>query len=202
MSNAIYPSASLAGLEFPVTRTVVPPPVLAYPAPSRRVYRARMSTLILYRYSLSYEFLREDQALQEWQILEDFYKARGGGFDSFLFLDPQDSAVASATFGVGNGAATQFQLLRALTSFAEPVFDVVGSPEIRKAGVLQTSPANYSISSSGLVTFTAAPGAGEALTWSGSFYRRCYFLNPELGLERFMAGFWRTRRVEFGSEPA
>jgi hypothetical protein len=45
---------------------------------------------------------------------------------------------------------------------------------IKKAGVVQTNPANYSISATGLVTFTSRPGAA-ALTWTGTYYWRVRF---------------------------
>ena len=40
---------------------------------------------------------------------------------------------------------------------------------IKKAGVTQTVTTDYTISSSGLVTFTSAPANGAALTWTGEF---------------------------------
>jgi uncharacterized protein (TIGR02217 family) len=45
----------------------------------------------------------------------------------------------------------------------------IGTPEIKKAGVVQTPGTHYSISSSGLVTFVTAPAAGAQLVWSGEF---------------------------------
>lgn len=194
MSNSVYPV--LPGLEFPVTRQVVPPPVTTFTTPSRREYRGRSATLPLYRYSLSYEFLRGDAVLAEWQTLEGFYKLMGGDFDTFLFTDPDDNAVAAMPFGTGNGSTTAFQLVRALGGFAEAIFDLNGAPLVFKAGVLQSTPSQYSVSSSGLVTFTAAPSAGQALTWTGSFYRRCRFSRGQLEFQKFMRDFWQAKKVE------
>ncbi len=194
MSNSVYPT--LPGLEFPVHRTVVPPPVTPFPTPSRREYRGRSATLPLYRYQLSYEFLRGDAVAAEWQTLEGFYKLMGGDFDTFLFADPDDSTVAAMTFGTGNGSTTAFQLVRTLGGFAEAIFDLNGAPQIFKAGVLQTLTTHYTISATGLVTFVTAPTAGQALTWTGSFYRRCKFSRSELEFKKFMRDFWDAKKVE------
>ena len=194
MSNAVYPV--LPGLEFPVTRIVLPPPVTALPTPSRREYRGRSASLPLYRYVLSYEYLRPDAALAEWQTLEGFFKQMGGDFDTFLFSDPDDNAASAAPFGTGNGSTTQFQLVRTLGGFAEAVFDLKGAPQIFKAGVLQTVTTHYTVGSTGLVTFVTAPGAGEALTWTGAFYRRCKFSQGRQEYQKFMQNFWRARQVE------
>jgi hypothetical protein len=56
-----------------------------------------------------------------------------GGFDTFLFTDPDDNAVAAQTFGVGDGDQDAFQLVRTLGSFTEPVYDLNGAPSIYKA---------------------------------------------------------------------
>lgn len=49
----------------------------------------------------------------------------------------------------------------------------------------------------GVVTISPAPAAASHLTWSGQFYRRCRFLGDRLDTERFMAGLFAAKRVEF-----
>lgn len=194
MSSSVYPV--LPGLEFPVRRTVVPPPVTAFATPSRREFRGRSATLPLYRYALSYEYLLGDAVNAHWQTLEGFYKLMGGDFDTFLFSDPDDSSASAMLFGTGNGSTTQFQLVRSLGGFAEGIFDLNGAPQIFKAAVLQTLTTHYTISATGLVTFVTAPGSGQALTWTGSFYRRCKFSRGMLDFEKFMRDFWQAKKVE------
>jgi len=41
---------------------------------------------------------------------------------------------------------------------------------------------NYTIGTSGVVTFTAAPANGAVLTWTGTFSWLCQFDDDELGL--------------------
>lgn len=194
MSNAIYPT--LPGLQLPVQRIAMPPPVQVRTTPSRREYRARDATLTRWQYGLSYEFLRSGRRGTELATLLAFYLAAGGPFSSWLFVDPDDSATTNQVFGTGNGSATAFQLLRSIGGFVEPVANIVGSPLIYKAGVLQTAGTHYTLSA-GVITFAAAPAAGAALTWSGSYYQRCRFLGDRLDAERFLAELWSAKKVEF-----
>jgi len=198
MSNAVYPA--LPGLTFGVQRSIIPPPVQVRTTPSRREFRARDATLPLYGYSLVYEFLRSNAAWSELQTLVGFYNLRGGPFDTFLFTDPDDSAATLALFGTGDGATVAFQLLRSFGGFAEAVNDVNGAPSIYKAGTLQSS--GYTISATGLVTFSTAPTTGQLLTWSGAFYRRCRFKGEQLDTTKFMQDLWEARKVELISVKA
>lgn len=192
MSNAIYPV--LPGLSFGVQRSVLAPPVQVRTTPSRREYRARDATLPLYQYTLAYEFLRSRAALAELQTLVGFYNARGGSFDSFLFTDPDDASVTAQLFGTGDGSTVAFQLVRAFGGFAEAVPDLNGAPAIYKAGTLQSS--GYTVSATGVVTFSAAPSIGQTLTWTGAFYRRVRFMRDQLDTTKFMQGLWEAKRVE------
>lgn len=198
MSNAVFPT--LPGMRINVRRIVSMPPVLKRTTPSRRVYRAVDSLLVKYRFVLGFEVLRAG-AEAELQAVEAFFKARGGSFDNFLFTAPDDNAVTAHLFGTGNGSATVFQLLRTLGGYSEPVYDVNGAPQIYRNGALQASPANYSISATGLVTFTSAPPSGHALTWTGQYYWRCAFERDELEFERFLHQLYELRTVELITDP-
>lgn len=197
MSNVVFPT--LAGMGIKVRTTVLAPPVFTRTTPSLREYRARDAVYPRYRRVLSYEVLRAG-AEAELQSLVGFFNQRGGSFDNFLFTVPDDNAVAAQSFGVGDGTTTAFQLVRAFGGFVEPVTAVNGTPQIFKAGVLQATPANYSIGSTGIVTFTAAPTAGQALTWTGSYYVRHRFERDQLEVERFLALLYEARSVELLSD--
>lgn len=195
MSNAVFPT--LAGLKFGVVRRPVWN-TSTKTSVGGREYRAANMLYPSYVYKLSYEFLRDLRSgVDELRTLLGFFNQRQGSFDSFLFNDPDDNTVTTQSFGTGNGTTTQFQLLRTFGGFTDPVYDVNGTPQIFKAGVLQTVTTNYSISSTGLVTFTAAPTAGQALTWTGSYYWRCRFEQDSSEFEKFMNQLWQARTVEF-----
>lgn len=198
MSNSVYPV--LPGLRINVRRVVSMPPVLKRTTPSRREYRAVDSSLIKYRFVLSYEVLRAG-AEAELQNIEAFFKVRRGSFDNFLFTVPDDAAVTNQLFGIGNGSTTSYQLTRSLGGYSELVYDLNGTPQIFRNGVLQATPANYSISATGLVTFTSAPASGHNLNWTGAYYWRCRFERDELEFERFLHQLYELRTVELITDP-
>ena len=159
MSNAIYPT--LPGLTFGTTRTPIWSTTTKV-ATSLRDYQSANASYPLYRYKLSYEVLRQTPGYAEMATLVGFFNARQGGFDSFLFLDLDDSSVIGQTFGAGNGSTVQFQLVRTFGGYVEPVFDVNGPIQIYVAGSLKTAGTDYLVGITGVVTFTAAPAAGAA----------------------------------------
>lgn len=189
MSDAVYPV--LPGLMWPIKRTPLWKTTVKT-TPSGRVWRRSHMRYPRYRRALQYEFLRSAAALAEYQTLFGFFNARSGGGDSFLFLDNDDSAVVAQAFGVGTGSATQWQLIRSLGGFAEPVHDLVAAPQIYADGVLLAS--GYTLAA-GLITFSAAPAPGVVLTWSGSYYWRCCFEADEMPFEQFVNQFWKTGEV-------
>ena len=152
---------------------------------------------------------------QSLQSLMGLYLQCQGRFGAFLFYDPSDYAVSAQAFGTGDGTTTTFQLARALGSFLEPVAAPVTSagtlyfPGGRSAAVLApviedngstVASANYAIASpGGAITFTAAPLAGHALTWTGAFGFLCRFDGDDLDFEQFMANLWKADSVKLRS---
>ena len=197
MSNAVYPT--LPGLSFGTQRTVLAPPVHVRTTPSQREFRARDANLPRYQYTLQYEFLRSRAALAELQTLVGFFNARGGSFDSFLFLDVDDSTATAQPFGVGNGSTSQFQLLRSFGGFAEVVSDINATVRLIKvyvAGTLKTKDVDYVLAPTGSVTFFTPPSSGSAITWTGDFYRRVRFLRDQLDTTKFLQDLWEAKKVE------
>jgi uncharacterized protein (TIGR02217 family) len=198
MSNSVYPT--LPGLTHGQVRAVLPPPVQIRTTPARREYRARDATLPRYGYTLPYAFLRSRAALAELQTLVGFYNQHGGPFDTFLYLDRDDSTAALAPFGTGNGTATAFQALRPWGGFSEPVDAFVGTPTVYINGSATTA---FTVAAgSGVITFNTAPSNGAVLTWSGSFYRRCRFDQDKLEATQFLRQLWEAKRVQLMSARA
>jgi uncharacterized protein (TIGR02217 family) len=150
---------------------------------------------------------------QSLQSLMGLYLQCQGPFSPFLFYDPTDYAVSAQAFGTGDGTTTAFQLVRALGGFAEAVTQPVmttttlyfpgGQSASAVAPVIEdngstVSSSNYSISN-GLVTFTTAPAAGHALTWTGFFGFLCRFDGDDLDFEQFMSNLWKADSVKFRS---
>ena len=198
MSNSVFPT--LAGLTWSVgrapqfnTRT--------HTAISGRELRAAFQAYPLWKMTLNFEFLRDMAATPELKTLAGLFLTVRGSWDSFLFTDPADNAVTDMSFGAGDGATTRFQLTRAYGAggftFAEPVQNINVLTNIKIAGVTKTLGTDYTVSSTGMITFTVAPTAAAALTWTGTFYYRCRFLMDEAGFSAFMKDLWELRRCEF-----
>jgi uncharacterized protein (TIGR02217 family) len=194
MSNSVFPV--LPGLEWnfkrvPMHKTTIKETV------SGREYRSKRMTSPRYKYKGSYEFLRDSAGFDELRPLLGFFNARGGSFDDWLFDDLDDNTVTAQTFGVGDGVTPTFQLVRTLGGNVEPVYAVNSVPLIYKSAVLQTVGTHYTINSTGGVTFVAAPAAAAPLTWTGTFYWRCRFVEDQLEFNKFMNKLWSLKTCDF-----
>ena len=125
------------------------------------------------RYDVAYGIRRAD----DLAAVVAFFEARNGRLHGFRFKDWADfkSCLPSETpvptnqpIGTGNGAATLFQLTKRYTSGAQSwtraiTKPVAGSVTIALNGTPQVS--GWSVSTAtGLITFTAAPAPGVAIT--------------------------------------
>lgn len=194
MSDAVFPT--LPGLAWDVKKT----PIFntqVQKATSGRELRVGFYSYPLWKFSLAYNVLKADTVTAELQQLMGFFLERQGQFDSFLYSDPTDHQVTGQQFGTGDGTTTSFQLTRTLGGFAEPIFNLNGSPTIYAAGAVQAS-SGYTISN-GLVTFTTPPANGAALTWDGEFYYRCRFLADTAEFNNFAYQLWDLQQLEFQS---
>ena len=195
MSNAVFPI--LPGLAWDVVKRPTFSSIVQRAASGREV-RAALWSYPIWVWKLTYDLLRDD-ATNELRTLMGFFLARQGSFDSFLYSDPSDNSVTAQSIGAGTGALKTFQLVRALGGFVEPVFDVNGTPTIKVNGVTQTTPAQYSINSTGLVTFVTAPASGATITADFSYYFRCRFKEDMAEFTNFASKLWAARTIEFTS---
>lgn len=159
--------------------------------------RAAMQAYPTVRFTLAYDVIRHGTAADLRQ-LKGFFLARRGAFDSFLFTDETDFAVTDQAIGTGDGTTTQFQLARtwgydANSQLTEPVMNVNAITNVKKAGTTTTA---YTLSSTGLITFTTAPTTGQAVTWTGSYYYRARFSSDNLSFDRFLQDLYSTKKVE------
>ena len=143
---------------------------------------------------LSVEVLRDQAGSEEARNLLGFFNQRAGPFDSFLYSDPDDFSVTDHQFGIRDGVATQFQLLRTYGGFAEPVQNVNALTNIKSNGVTLANPADYTINSTGLVTL-AVPGTnGHALTWTGTYYWRAAF-EEDITFGKMFQSLWEIKKL-------
>lgn len=166
-------------------------------AVSGREVRAAFMAYPRWRFSLSYEVIRATPDMAELSTLLGFFLSRHGMFDSFLYLNPADNAASAMQFGVGDGSTRTFPLSRSLGGFVEPTQNV-SSPVIYLNG---TPTSAYTMDGKANITFTAAPGAGVVLTWSGTFYYRCRFLADVSDFNNFAEALWDLKKLEFVGSP-
>lgn len=172
---------------------------------SRRVYP-------VIHWEHTYEVLRRYTASDELQQIVGLYNSLKGQFDTFLFTDPEFNTItpgAQATqygiFGIGDGSTLgPFQLVSTFQVSGGPgapeiIQNFNGTPILYDNGST-ISAANYSIGSTGIVTFGVghAPVSGHTLTWSGSWYYRCRFEEDAIVWSKFMNQLWKAA-VKFRS---
>lgn len=157
--------------------------------------RVQQRVYPMYRIDLSVEVLRDAAGTDEAKNLLGFFNLRAGMFDSFRYADPDDYTVTDQQFGVRDGSTTQYQLVRSYGGFAEPVQNVNALVNLKSNGVAMTSPADYTISSTGLVTLAAAGTAGHVLTWSGTYYWRVIFDEDRLQFRKMFQTLWELKKL-------
>lgn len=157
----------------------------------------------IYTFEVAYEFLRSDTAWGEYQDLLAFFNLAGGQASLFRFDDVMDNTVTAQGFGAGDGATTAFQLVRAIGglhfSWVDPVFYPV-TAAIYVNGVLKTVGTDYSISTTGLVTFVTPPAAGLPLTWTGTFQWLVRFGDDSSTFEQFTYNLFENKKILLSSE--
>jgi len=196
MSNAIFPS--LPGRTFdskktPEWSTTVQKSVNG--TESRAAWYANP----IWNFEISYDILRDTSDYLELQNIQGFFNARQGSFDSFLYNDPYDNSVVNQQIGIGDGNTTIFQLLRSIDNqFVESVIApnviqyvyVNGIPTAAYTGGLDTN---------GIITFAVAPASEAVITWTGTFYFRCRFLEDTQEYDNFMYTLWDLKKCNFKS---
>jgi uncharacterized protein (TIGR02217 family) len=197
MTLPVFPT--LIGLTYPVIRRPVWRTIKQESLSGKRT-RLPMRVIPQWQYELPYDMLRSDSVNLEWQTLLGFYNSVLGAAYLFQFNDVDDNAVTTQSFGTGDGTTTQFQLVRSLGGFIEPVYAVNGAPSIFVNGVLKTVTTDYTIGSTGVVTFVVAPGNTLPLTWTGSYYWLARFDDDQEDFSKFMNKFWELKKVTFTTE--
>lgn len=194
MGNAVFPT--LIGLTWDIVKTPMWSTRIQRSVSGREL-RAAFYNYPLWRWTLSYDLLRDDSSA-ELKTLVAFFNQRKGSYDSFLYDDPSDNLITGQSLGTGDGSTTTFQMIRSYGGYIEPFSDIKASPvpKIFLNAVLQTT--GYSISN-GIVTFTPAPGLGVAVTADFGYYHRVRFNQDEAEFSQFAYQLWELKSIELVS---
>lgn len=177
---------------------------------SGREVRVALMAYPLYEFELSYDGLtsasqpiaaQSGLGASSLQSLMGFFLQMQGQFATFLYMDPDDNAVADQFIADGDGVTTAFVMGRTLGGWNEPVGWVTSIANVYFSGTVQ-SPSAYSLTTPNALTFAAAPGAGVAITADFSYAFQCRFLEDDLDFEEFMASLWKPDGVKFRSVKA
>ncbi len=196
MSNAVFPA--LRGFAYPVIKK---PTFSTIEQESVSGIKKHIANWVYPRWQIEIpvEFLLDDVAHDELKTLVGFFLARQGRFDSFLFDDPDDDYIGGQELGLGDGATTTFQMLRAYGGFIEPVLNIKSPPVpvVYLNGAIQ-DPSTYAIATtdSGLLTFTTAPAAGAVITADFGYYWRCIFQEDLSEFDKFMNQLWQHKGLK------
>jgi uncharacterized protein (TIGR02217 family) len=195
MAIPVFPA--LPGLAFPVGRKPSSATVL-HKTSSGKKSALQLYTFPEYQYTLDIEVLRQFSSLTEFATFLGFINGLRGQGGVFYFTDPDDSQVTLQANGSGDGVTTQFQLVRALGGFSEPVQSVNGTPTIYLNGV---ATAAFTLGATGIVTFATPPASGAAIAWSGNYYWLCRLdADDGIKLSKFANGRWEAKQISFTTE--
>lgn len=205
MSDIVLPV--MPGMGWPVLK-VPEYSTLSQRAASGKTRRAAGALTPLFTFTLIMNLLRQTSGFTEWVQLCGMFGARMGAYDSFLYADPSDYTVTDQSFGTGDGADTTFQLKRSYGAggFTADVAvnNVTAITNVKVNGVaIVAGPGagKYQVNSTGLVTFGTAPAASATITWTGTYYYRCRFVNDNIDFSEFMYQLWKLDELAFVGSP-
>ena len=137
-----------------------------------------------FEFDLTFPYLSQ----ADRDALEAFYIAQQGALTPFLLTVTNDTTQTAKSFGTGDGTTTTFYL--PLPAQAQ----VTGTPSIYDNGA--AAGAN-TVSATGQVTFTTAPLAGHALTWTGTYAYLVRFKDDNIEFNQMMSQFYEQQGISF-----
>lgn len=193
----VFPNVGLMTWDLPVRPTWG---TLSMKTASGVSFRTSLSPYAVTEFDLAYSYLD----LADKEQLRGFFNSQNGSLGSFYFDKQNDDAVSIPFgFGVGDGATTKFTLLKpAGTGAIEPIGSVIGpfglaAPDnvIYDNGVALTPSTDYSWDGTNVITFVAAPAAGHALTWTGSYYYLVHFKDNKLEFNELADQMFEVKKL-------
>lgn len=173
-----------------------------------RELRASYQAVPKYEFSLTLPGLQERKG--ELQAIEDFFVARRGAFDSFLFKMPWDNEY-ECTF-VGDGTTTSFQLYKGQLPLGNTQSQVAMDLDPTfwneddnqqfwsdNDDELFWDDTKITVSKSGVVQATKPLKAGHKFSVNGTFYYRCRFADDGQAFTLFSYRLWKGEVTLIGS---
>jgi uncharacterized protein (TIGR02217 family) len=192
LSNAVFPN--LTSLAWNRAKTPTWSTVVRTSA-SGKEFRSSLWSYPTWNFTLSYDVLSNREGLtSDFQNIIAFFNHRRGSFDDFLYEDVTDNHVEKGSIGVGDGVMRDFQLIRKLGDWAEPVKNVKGSVTLFFDGEQITD--GYDVNEYGLVTFNPAPPVGVSIEATFDFYYRVRFKQDSVEFNQFLYNLYELKKLE------
>ena len=169
-----------------------------------RELRASYQAVPKYEFSLTLPGLQERKG--ELQAIEDFFIARRGAFDSFLFKMPWDNEY-ECTFN-GDGTTTSFQLYKDQLPLGNTETFETEDPLMWDENLdtpmwtdleARMWDMQYGVSKNGVLTLPVPLAAGDSVTVKGTFYYRCRFDDDGQAFTLFSYRLWKGEVTLIGS---
>lgn len=195
----IYPT--LLGETYPVVKRATFS-TITQPASSGLEVRIGNYSYPLWEWEIPYSWLSQEAAILDYQSLVGLYLKSYGQFGALLYTDVNDFTTSPgatptpSVIGVGTGAQVAFQIGRTLGGFFEPIFDINNVPNAPKIYLNGVLTAAYTINSTGLITFSGAPGNGVVITADFFYYWRARFAEDILDASNFVKDWWEIKKVK------
>ncbi|HLY90215.1 MAG TPA: DUF2460 domain-containing protein [Acetobacteraceae bacterium] len=212
MSTAVFPSALMVNLAFPIKRSTLFEGE-KMDSISGKETAVSYSSIPRYIWDYPIQVLRQGAtppggAATPWTeeaVLRGFVEQRFGGFDSWLFPDQDDSSVTGQNIGTGNGSNLNFQLQRTRGGATMPILAPNAVSAVYVNAVLQ-GPTIYTVNgwgtaTPGVIAFAPghAPGGGLAVTADFTYYFPVRFVMNQQEFQRFMTGLYEVKSLQFRS---
>jgi len=122
-----------------------------------------------------YSFMLDNASAAIVATLRAFWFDRRGDFKAFLFKDWADFQCVGEQIGIGDGAQTTFQCIKTYTAGNNPYERIIrylkaGTLVVYLNGVPKVLTTDYTVNSTGAITFVSAPAVGVIPTYDGEFY--------------------------------
>jgi len=204
VSSTVLPS--LPGLTWPAKRSAIFNTTKQVNKSGKEVRIANWSTP-RYQWVLDFNFLRQSAspAFTEFSQLEGFFETLKGGWDSFLYTDPDDNSVTGQAIATAVGGSTQnYQLVRTFGGANTVIYAPNTVTAVKDNGVTKTVGTDYTIGNWGSATpgqilFTYVPITGHAITADFTYYFPCRFDDDQLDFDKMMSNYYELKKLSFMS---
>lgn len=133
-----------------------------------------------------------------YQALMSLYMQCAGQSLPFLFQDNTDYNIVTGPIGTGDGTTTQFQFVRYMGSFVEPLSWIDTLTQVKLNNIVQ-SPSSVGLVAPNILKFNSPPASGAIISASFTFSFLCRFSEDTLDFSNISYNLWQVQSLKFQS---